>query len=288
MHLGETVVPYATLEPLKAMLPVKRGEYEIPTDAEGPGGISLGGLERRMRRRWQTISHLWDTNKRPVTKLNLAERFDYHREMSSQLEWQRDDGGRPLRVLYTKSGEPTAALLADRQAIVDFKLYWIACRDLDEAHYLLAIINSNALAEAVNRYTTPNWSGKTRDLEKHLWKLPIPEFDAGNYAHQAVAQAGAWAAEATAARLTALRAARAPRRLTVTIARRALRAWLRDSRPGAVVEAAVEQLMDWPELKTDEHRQRQQERQQRYGLTLGVDSGTAIRAARAARAAQLP
>ena len=140
---------------------------------------------------------------------------------------------------------------------------------------------------AVNRYTTPNWSGKTRDLHKHLWHLPIPEFDAGNYDHQAVAQAGAQAAESTAARLTTLRADRATR-LTVTTARRDLRAWLRDSRPGAVVEAAVEQLMDWPELKTDEHRQRQQERQQRYGLTLGVDSGTAIRADRAARAAQWP
>ena len=286
VHLGETVVPYATLEPLKAMLPVKRGEYEIPTDADGPGGISLGGLERRMRRRWQTISHLWDTNKRPATKLNLAERFDYHREMSSQLEWQRDDGGRPLRVLYTKSGEPTAALLADRQAIVDFNLYWIACRDLDEAHYLLAIINSQALYDAVQPLMSKGQFG-ARDLHKHLWHLPIPEFDAGNYDHQAVAQAGAWAAAAASARLTALRAARAPR-LTVTIARRDLRAWLRDSRPGAVVEAAVEQLMDWPELKTDEHRQCQQERQQRYALTLGVDSGTAIRAARAAHAAQLP
>ena len=56
VHLGETVVPYATLQPLKALLPVKRGEYEIPTDANGPGGIQLGGLERRMRARWQTIS----------------------------------------------------------------------------------------------------------------------------------------------------------------------------------------------------------------------------------------
>ena len=160
MYLGESVIPYATLEPLKAVLPVKRGEYEIPTDADGPGGIRLGGLERRMRGRWLNISHLWDSNKQPATNLNLMERFDYHREMSSQLEWQRDDGGRPLRVMYTKSGEPTAALLADRQAIVDFNLYWITCKDMDEANYLLAIINSDALAIAVNKYTTPNWSGK--------------------------------------------------------------------------------------------------------------------------------
>ena len=285
VHLGETVVPYATLEPLKAMLPVKRGEYEIPTDADGPGGISLGGLERRMRRRWQTINQLWEDNKPDASNLNLLRNLDHYRKLSSQLAWQQDNGGRPIRLVYTAGGEPTAALVNDDAALVDERLYWIACRDLDEAHYLLAIINSDALATAVNRYTTPNWSGKTRDLHKHLWKLPIPEFDAGNYNHQAVAQAGAWAAESTAARLTALRAARATR-LTVTIARRDLRAWLRDSRPGAVVEAAVEQLMDWPELKTAEHRQRQQERQQRYGLTLGVDSGTAIRADRASRAAQ--
>ena len=60
VYLGETVVPYATLEPLKAILPVKRGEYKIPSDSDGPGGIRLGGLERIMRGRWQTISRLWE------------------------------------------------------------------------------------------------------------------------------------------------------------------------------------------------------------------------------------
>ena len=242
VYLGESVIPYATLEPLKAVLPVKRGEYEIPTDADGPGGIRLGGLERRMRGRWLNISHLWDSNKQPATNLNLMERFDYHREMSSQLEWQRDDGGRPLRVMYTKSGEPTAALLADRQAIVDFNLYWITCKDMDEAHYLLAIINSDALAIAVNKYTTPNWSGKTRDLHKHLWKLAIPEFDGSNFDHQAVAEAGAWAAEGAAARLGGLRAARGYG-VGVAIARREVRGWLRGSAAGKAVEGVVGSLL---------------------------------------------
>ena len=31
VHLGETVVPYATLHPLRAILPLRRGEYEIPS-----------------------------------------------------------------------------------------------------------------------------------------------------------------------------------------------------------------------------------------------------------------
>ena len=58
-------------------------------------------------------------------------------------------GDRPVRVVYSGWGTPTAAILHDDDAIVDYKLFWIACKDTQEAHYLLAIINSDALYEAV-------------------------------------------------------------------------------------------------------------------------------------------
>ena len=102
VHLGETVIPYATLEPLKAILPVQRGEYEIPTDRGGPGGIRLGGLERRMRGRWQTISGLWEDNKSVGSKMNLLGNLDYQHKLSSQLAWQQDKADTPIRVIYTK------------------------------------------------------------------------------------------------------------------------------------------------------------------------------------------
>ena len=63
VHLGETVVPYATLTPLKTLLPLKRNDDELPVDANGTGGIHLGGLEQRMRGRWQQISSLWEQHK---------------------------------------------------------------------------------------------------------------------------------------------------------------------------------------------------------------------------------
>ena len=194
VHLGETVVPYATLEPLKAILPLQRGEYQIPADSNGPGGIRLGGLERRMRTRWQTVSRLWEENQSAVNNLNLLERLDYHGELSAQLDWQQANGGRPIRVIYTKAGQPTAAILYNDAAFAENVLFWIACKDIQEANYLLALINSDTLASAVNQYTTPNWAGNTRDLHKHLWKLPIPEFDAGNSLHREIAEAGAAAA----------------------------------------------------------------------------------------------
>ena len=68
VHLGETVVPYATLDPLQAVLPLRRGEYETPTSEKGVGGIRLGGLSQRMRDRWQIVSRLWEDNKTAANK----------------------------------------------------------------------------------------------------------------------------------------------------------------------------------------------------------------------------
>ena len=242
VHLGETIAPYVALEPLKALLPLKQGDAAIPTDDNGPVGIRLGALERRMRERWRTISGLWETNKAPANRLNLLGQIDYLHKLSSQLEWQSNSGDGQVRVVYTKSGEPTAGLIQDSQLLVDHLLYWIPCRTMEEANYLLAVINSNALASAVNKYTTPNWAGNTRDLHKHLWKLPIPEFDRKNRVHARVARAGATAAAGAAKQLEQLREARGDR-LTVTIARRELRKWLRASAEGRAVETAVGRLL---------------------------------------------
>ena len=241
VYLGETVVPYTTLEPLKAILPVRQGEYQIPTDSNGPGGTRLGGLERRMRGRWQTINTLWETNKRPATKLDLLGQIDYQRKLSSQLEWQKDNGSRPIRVIYTSSGEPTAALMSNDTATVDKTIYWITCKDLHEANYLLAIINSQTLYEAVMPLMTKGQFGP-RHLQKHLWKLPIPEYDNSEPLHQEIAEAGAAAALGAAARLAELRAERGAS-VSVTIARRELRAWLRAGAEGRAVEGVVKSLL---------------------------------------------
>ena len=239
--LGETVVPFLTLKPLQAVLPVRRGEYELPTQTEGAGGIRLDGLERLMRRRWQVISDIWEKNKAPANKLNLVENLDHYGKLSSQLNWQHRSGGRPIRVVQTEAGVPTAAILLDHDAIVDETLYWLPCKDMYEANYLLAIINSDTLYQAVQPFMAKGQFG-ARHLHKHLWKLPIPEFDADDALHARISDAGAQAAAAAAERLAELRADRGDK-LTVTIARRELRKWLRESPEGAAVEEAVKDLL---------------------------------------------
>ena len=240
VHLGETVVPYATLPPLKAVLPVRRGEDSIPANTEGVGGIRLGGLDRRMRGRWQTVSGLWEENKARANRLNLLGQLDYINKLSSQLEWMKDAKDRPVRLVYTASGAPTATLIQDDSVIVDHILYWIACKSIQEAHYLLAIINSECLYEGVSSLMPKGQFG-ARHLHKHLWKLPIPEFDANNSLHTSISDAGRKASEGAAARLSELYEERD--RVTVTIARRELRAWLRGSDEGRDVEGLVGRLL---------------------------------------------
>ena len=195
-----------------------------------------------MRERWRTVSSLWETQKAPTNDLNLRERLDYLRNLSSQLEWQRDHSDRPVRLVYTSSGQPTAAILEDDAALVENVLFWVACRDTDEANYLMAIINSDASATDVNKYTVPNWAGNTRHLHKHLWKLPIPGYDPALELHAAIVEAGVAAAAGAEARLAELRE-KWGNKLTITIARRELRKWLRTSTEGKAVEAVVARLL---------------------------------------------
>ena len=240
VHLGETIVPYATLDPLRAVLPLKRGEHEVPTSKNGVGGIRLGGLSQRMRDRWRVVSNLWEANRAAATKMNLSGQLDYYGKLSSQLEWRHEPGDRQIRIVYGGWGAPTAALLREDDAIVDYKLFWVTCKDAQEAYYLLAIINSDVLYEMVTPLMSKGQFG-ARDLQKQLWKLPIPEFDPEDSLHAVVSEAGRVAAEGAAERLARLRQDRGE--VTVTIARREVRKWLRESTDGKAVEEAVEELL---------------------------------------------
>ena len=98
---------------------------------------------------------------------------------------------------------------------------FLVCRDGDEANYLLAIINSDVLQEAVQPFMSKGQFG-ARDLHKHLWKLPIPEYDPGSQLHVEITQAGASAANGAADQLATLLKSRGDS-LTSTITRRELR-----------------------------------------------------------------
>ena len=240
VHLGETLAPYVMLDPLKAVLPIAHSDRKLPSDGAGTGGVDLGELGRRMRSRWRTVSELWERNKSSANKLNLLGQVDYMRKLSSQLEWRQDAGNRPVQVAYNQSGAPTAAMVPGNETLVDYTLYRISCKSEAEARYLVAIINSGELFESVAGLMPKGQYG-ARHLQKHLWKLPIPEFDDSNPLHVRISEVGSIAGEGAAAKLEQLREERD--RVTVTIARREIRKWLASSEEGRAVEEAVSELL---------------------------------------------
>ena len=85
----------------------------------------------------------------------------------------------------------------------------------------------------------------SRDLHKHLWRLPIPEYDEREMLHREIAAAGQAAAAGAAEVLEATQATRAAsgKTTSVTVARREIRAWLERSAEGQRIETLIGQLL---------------------------------------------
>ena len=148
-------------------------------------------------------------------------------------------------MVYATSGRPTAAVIDESDAIIDTKLYWVPCRTVKEASYLSAVINSYTVWQAVIPITTKNWAGDTRDLHKHIWRLPIPEYDEMEALHREIVAAARNAAAGAERVLSDVRAQRDEqgKPTTVTVARREIRKWLKQSEEGQEVERLVAQLL---------------------------------------------
>ena len=111
-------------------------------------------------------------------------RFDYYKNLSSQFP------GHQLRVAYSKAGNTlAAAVITDRQAIVDHKLYWAPVGSIEEGRYLCAVLNAPCYTVLVEPYQSRGAFGP-RDFDKYVWVLPVPLFDASDRLHGALAELG--------------------------------------------------------------------------------------------------
>ena len=246
VYLGETLAPFVALPPLQAVLPVSKATMTMPLDHRGCPGWPDGEFIRHtacevdheelnedMRARWEIMERLWEANRGKTDKKSLSQNLNWLNKLTNQLDYLRDPGDRPVRIAYATSGRPTAALIEDNQAIIDTKLYQVACRDAEEAYYLLAIINSLALENEVKDFRPKGLYGE-RDLHKHLWKLPIPEYDAANDRHAELSRLGQSAAREVEER----------RRKGLGVGRTELRNdWQPQSPTAQAIEAAVGALL---------------------------------------------
>lgn len=161
MYSGETLLPYRNGESLLCVVPhdgqrLLREPDEIDTF---PGLMDW----------WHRCEAAWEEG-RSSDRLSLIEQLDYMGKLSAQFPIP------PMRVVYNSSGmHLAAAKLYNGAAVVNNKLYWCAVSTEREANYLLAILNSPVTTEFVRPLMS--YGKDERDIHKHVWKLPIPEFD---------------------------------------------------------------------------------------------------------------
>lgn len=174
-YLGECVLPYRLRPPLEAVIP---RDTKGLMDGENPRLIAWPLL----RKWWLAAEQLW-LEHRSSEKLSLLERLNYHGALDSQFPCTG------TRVVYCKSGmHLSAARIPFQRAVIDHTLYWINAFTDAESYYLCAILN----AATITRRVRPLMSyGKDeRHVDKYVWKLPIPRFDATVARHARLATLG--------------------------------------------------------------------------------------------------
>lgn len=177
LQVGQTILPFRALPPWLTLTP------HDGTHLYGDGGFRHGthpGFDDW----WDRASRVWDTHKKPQTKLTLTERVDYQRGLSGQMPVAA-----PHRVVYAASGgNLTACRIGPERTIVDNSAFWAACTTIAEARYLTAIFNSDAIVDTIRRYQPPGQFGP-RHFHKHVFHAPIPLFDPTDPHHQSLAVA---------------------------------------------------------------------------------------------------
>jgi SAM-dependent methyltransferase len=225
--LGETIAPFRLLLPAVAVIPLDGSTLLDSAAASWAGHRHLATWLRDIEGKWAAHCHT-DLAGRP--RMTLLEQVDHMHKLSRQVT----SPGR--KVVYTKAGTKlSAALLDNALTIVDHKAYWMTARNIDEAHYLLAVINSGFVLAAVAS-SQSHGQRDPRDFDKLVWTLPIPGYDETIDLHRDLAAAAARAGAVAAA-------AELPEGAHFTAKRRAIRAALAADGIAREIEILVAALL---------------------------------------------
>jgi hypothetical protein len=195
--LAKHVVPFALLEPPAVILPieVRDAAVRIRSAAE----LRADGY--RDAAKWmESAERVWKSKRREkASQETVYSWLDYQKKLTAQNLNVR------YLVVYNAAGTNLSAAVVDRRSlaepfVVEHKLYWMESRDLDEADYVAAILNSSAANEAIKPFQSMGLMGE-RDIEKKVLDLPIPRFDGKDPQHKELARLGAQARSEVAALL---------------------------------------------------------------------------------------
>ncbi|MGB8802363.1 MAG: N-6 DNA methylase [Candidatus Acidiferrales bacterium] len=170
--LSRHLLPFNLLDPATIVVPVgaNGGELSVlKSDAMEDRGYREFG-------RWmKEVERVWNVKRgKKADKQTIYERLDYQGELTEQ---NLDDR---YLVLYSTSGTNLSSACVDRDALplrflIDHKTYWGTFPTEDEGHFLVAILNSEAVNEIIKPFQSLGLMGE-RDIHKKVLDVPFPQY----------------------------------------------------------------------------------------------------------------
>lgn len=118
------------------------------------------------------------------TPQTLASQLDYNSKLTKQLPLPTGRGGKG--IVYAKSGTKMKAARWPAGTIVENGNYLVRTNSIDEAYYLLAILNAPGLRDAIAEARESD-----RDFHNSFWEaIPIRKYDPKNKYHHELAELG--------------------------------------------------------------------------------------------------
>lgn len=174
--LGEHLLPFRIHPPAQFVLPLTADGEVLPSS--GSKIDRWPGLASWMHR----AEEIWEQHQ--AGKFTLAKQIDHMKKLSQQAPFPS------TRIVYAASGmHLSAAVLTDVRAVVEHGVYWATAQSPDEANFLVGLLNTPSLTSLVRPYMS--YGKDERHIDKSVWKLPIPAFEAENGDHARVVELAA-------------------------------------------------------------------------------------------------
>ena len=192
--LSKHLLPFVLLKPPAIVLPIleRDGGIEIVTAKQ----LREEGY-REFAAWMEQVEATWSVKRKgKAEKQSVYDWLDYSGKLTSQNLRSR------YLVLYNAAGTNISAAAVDRGAleepfVVEHKLYSGAFDSLEEADFVAAILNADAVNEEIKPFQSHGLLGE-RDIEKKVLELPIPVFDPRLPQHRLISDLGRRAAEEAA------------------------------------------------------------------------------------------
>ncbi len=221
--VGDSVMPYGLREALKVVAPWD-GQRMLH------GGDERLDLYPGFAQWWREAERIWNENRRNP-RMELVQRLDFQRGLSQQFPTPEH------RIVYSASGMYLAAArVSDTSAVIEHVLYWGTAASVEEARFIVAILNSEEMTTRVRPFQARG-EHNPRHFDKYVWKVPVPLFDPENERHQELS-ALAVEAEVLVAALDL------PAGVSFEALRRRVREALAASDTGQRIEKAVAAILD--------------------------------------------